>query len=383
MKDTSASHFRRAVAGVASIVLAGALATACTSTSASNGAGGKVADQQTLNRFYAGDYLPVPTSGPRAVPGKKVWMISCGQAFQQCALGSEAFEEAGKKIGWNVTVVDSKANPSTANDLIKQGVAAGVDGIAVYAFDCPTIKGGLLAARQAGIPTVNFSGLDCDYGKFGGQPLFTRTLHDRGGDSFENYAAEYQQARADVLLAYAGKKAKILDLQETSLTNSAVKTEKFTARIKQKCPGCEIVPVKWSYSQVPAAATQIWKSAIQKHPEATVLANDVDDIIPLGLQSAIRQSGRTDLKVIGAEGSGASMQAIRDGSETAALAILPGYVWQMWGLADTLNRVFAGSKDFPDEGGGWTLVDKQHMPAPGKSISVPDFKAGLMKIWVG
>ena len=381
MRDSRATPFRRVVAGT---LLAGALVAGCTSTAGSTGAGNGSADSRTLEHFYAGDYVPVPASGPKAVTGKNVWIVSCGQAFQQCALGTAAFKEAGETIGWHVTVVDSKANPSTANDLIKQAVAAGVDGIAVYSFDCPTVRGGLLAAKQAGIPTVNFAGLDCDYKKFGGERLFTRTLNDRGGDTFEAYAAEYQRARADVLLAYAGKDAKILNLQETSLTNSAVKTEQFTKRIKEKCPGCEIIPVEWAYSQVPAAATQIWKSAIQKHPEATVLSNGVDDIMPLGLQAAIRQSGRTDLTVIGSEGPETSLKAIREGTQTASLAILPGYVWQMWGLADTLNRIFAGSGDFPDEGGGWTLVDRDHnLPAPGESIDVPDFRAGFTKIWFG
>ena len=110
----------------------------------------------------------------------------------------------------------------------------------------------------------------------------------------------------------------------------------------------------------------------------------LDDIMPLGLATAIRQSGRSDLMVIGSEGPETSLAAIREGTQTASLAILPGYIWQMWGLADTLNRIFAGSSDFPDVGGGWILVDKNHnMPAAGQSITVPDFKADFKKIWQG
>lgn len=379
-----APRLRRQVGVTTAAMAALMIVGSCTSLDDSAGAHDGPADEATLKQYYDGDYQPPPTTGPKAVPGKDVWIISCGQAFAQCSRGSAAFKNAGTTLGWDVTIVDSKANPAKANELIKQGVAAGVDGIAVYALDCPTIKGGLVAAKKADIPTVNFAGLDCDADAFdGGEPLFTQTLNTRGGDSFENYAAQYQRARADVLLAYAGQDAKILNLQETSLTNSAIKTKVFTDRIEQECPNCEIIPVKWSYSQVPTAATQIWKSAIQQHPEATVLSNDVDDVMALGLQSALRQSSRPDLMVIGSEGPEPALNAIREGTQTASLAIKPGYAWQMWGLADTLNRVFAGSHEFPDVGGGWTLVDKNHnLPAEGDSIEVPDFMSAFKKFWL-
>jgi ribose transport system substrate-binding protein len=360
----------------------------CTTTGGSPGGtgdGGGPADPTALEKFYEGDYVDVPTEGPAAVSGKEVWVVSCGQAFEQCALGSEAFKEAGERIGWKVTIVDSKADPSTANALINQGVAAGVDGIATYALDCPTMKGGLEAAKAAGIPVVNFAGFDCDYEGFGGgERLFTRTLNTRGGDSFEAYAAAYQHARADVLLGYVGTGAKILQLKETSLTNSAVKAAAFSERIEEKCPDCELVPVEWAYAQVPDAATQVWKAAIQKNPDAAVISNDVDDILPLGFEAALTQSGRDDLIVIGSEGSQPALKAIREGTQTASLAIQSGYTWQMWGLADTLNRVFAGSSDFPDVGGGWILVDEDHnLPAEGEGIEVPDFKSAFEKIWAG
>lgn len=346
--------------------------------------GGEDAGEDLLTGLYDGEFVAVPGSIPKAVSGKDVWFISCGEAFENCAKASAAFKEAGNALGWNVTVVDGEANPAKANDLIKQGVAAKVDGIASIAWDCPTIKAGLLAAREADIPTVNFGGFDCDYPEFGGgEPLFTKTVNSLGGASFEDYIEAYETARADAMLALVGDGVKILSLEEQSLTNQRAKAKAFNSRVEEQCPDCEIVSVDWQFSQVPAAATQIWKSAIQSNPDATVLANATDDIMNLGLRSAIQQSGRRDLFVMGGEGPPANIKLIREGLQSAALAIPPGYAWQMWGEADTLNRIFAGEKQFPDEGGGWVLIDQDHLPAEGDEVEFPDFRGEFTKAWEG
>jgi ribose transport system substrate-binding protein len=371
---------------VAAVALLAVSVAACGSSSGgastSETTGGEAKE---LTKLYAGEWTMPPTSGPKAEKGKEVWFISCGQAFENCAKASEAFEDAGTALGWNVNVVDGEANPSKANELIKQAVAAHVDGIASIAWDCPTIKSGLLAAKQAGIPTVNFGGFDCDFKAFGGgEPLFTKTENVLGGTSFENYIDAYETARADAMLTLTGGgDEKILQLEEQSLTNSKVKSEAFKKEVEAKCPECGLIPVKWQYAQVPQEATQIWKSAIQQNPDAEVLVTSSDDIMNLGLRSAIQQSGHRGLFVMGAEAPPPNQELIREGFESAALAIPPGFAWQMWGEADTLNRVFAKSDEFPDEGGGWVLLDKEHVPAEGEEIKTPDYQGEFEKIWNG
>ncbi|WP_236795652.1 substrate-binding domain-containing protein [Amycolatopsis sp. GM8] len=373
-----------AAAGMVAAVLTSCSMRAPATSSAANAAAINNASP-AVAKLYAGDYGPPPATGPKAQRGKNVWFVSCGQAFDACSGAATAFQEAGRILGWNVTVVDSKASPQTANGLINQAVAAGADGIAVIAFDCPTIRSGLLAAKAANIPTVNFGGLDCDYPGFGGgSGLFTKTENDLGGASWENYAAAYQRARVTTLLGYAPPNPTILNLAEKSSANHDINTKAFLAALNEQCPKCTVIPVEWTFAQVPATATQIWKAAIQSHPEASVLSNDTDSVAPLGLNTAIQQSGRRDLVVIGAEGFPANLSMIRSGVQTAALAIQPGYTWQMYGLADTLNRLFANATDFPDEGGGWVLVDKTHnLPDEGAPLAVPDFAGKFKTLWAG
>lgn len=339
-----------------------------------------------VKKLYAGEYEPPPTSGPPAQKGKTVWQISCGQAYEACAEISEAIVEAGKVLGWNVNVVDGKAEPSTASNLIKQAVAAHVDGILIDGYDCPGIKGALLEAKQANIPVVNFVGLDCDEKAFGGgEPLFTRTENVLGKTTWAAFVERYSQARADAVIDHLGGKGKIISLEENSQAQMQDRTSAFNEEIKAQCPECEVVGVPFTFSQVPNPATQVWQSALQANPEAEVLNNPADSLMAGGLLSAIQRAGRTDdLWVMGEAGGVPNLEYIREGKQGAALA-LNGYRWPAWGEADTLNRIFAGSKEFPNEGYGWTLVDKEHnLPPKGQPFEPPiDYKAAYEKIWNG
>ncbi len=339
-----------------------------------------------VEKLYEGEYEPPPSSGPPAQKGKTVWQISCGQAYEACAEISEAISEAGEALGWNVNVVDGKAEPSTASNLIKQAVAAHVDGILIDGYDCPGIKGALLEAKEANIPVVNFVGLDCNEKAFGGgEPLFTRTENVLGATTWATFVEKYSQARADAVIQHLGGKGKIISLEENSQAQMQDRTSAFNEEIKAKCPECEVVGVPFTFSQVPNPASQVWQSAFQANPDAEVLNNPADSLMAGGLLTAIQRAGRTDdLWVMGEAGGVPNLEYIREGKQGAALA-LNGYRWPAWGEADTLNRIFAGSKAFPNEGFGWTLIDKEHnLPPKGQAFEPPiDYKAAYEKVWKG
>jgi ribose transport system substrate-binding protein len=137
------------VAVLAACALLAALALGCgssdsSSTSGSTGAsspGAKPADDavaqanKALTVDYAGTDRALPQSGPKAVPGKTVWVLSCTQAGAGCALPAAGAMEAGKAIGWNMKLVDGKYDPATYNALIRQATAAKVDGIVLVVVD--------------------------------------------------------------------------------------------------------------------------------------------------------------------------------------------------------------------------------------------------------
>lgn len=341
-----------------------------------------------LAKGYAGDFSPPPSTGPNAVTGKKVWFISCGQLYVACAAMSAAFTEAGNELGWTVTVQDSKADGTVASTLLHQAIAANVDGVALVTFDCPLIKGALLAAKQAKLPVVNFGSSDCNDPAFGGaaaseQPLFTATVKLRGSARALDYFNAGTDARADYIVAKLGAKADILDVSEQSQLEQKAQGVEFGKRLKQICPGCKSTTVPFTFSQVPNPATQIWQSGIQAHPTANVVTASVDSLMPIGLQSAIAQSGRKNMLIGGGEGDPANFDLIRAGKQSFSVVI--PYPWIMWGLADTLNRIYAGgaSGTLPDEGAGFQFVDAEHnLPSVGALYQpTVDYRAAYKKVW--
>ena len=334
---------------------------------------------------YSGSFEPPPSTGPAAVKGKTIWYISCGQAYVACAQEANGFIDAGKRLGWTVNLQDGKATPDVAANLIRLAIAAKADGIAIAAFDCPSIKSALLQAKEAKIPTVAIQSIDCSDPFFGaGEDLFTATINLLGSRNYGDYYRAMGKARAEYIIAKTDGHAKIVSINETGQHGQQLNTEGFTKAIAQ-CPDCTVKATNFTFGQVPNPANQIWKSALLKNPDATVLEYGIDALMSLGLQEAVKQSGRPGLLVGGGEGFPANFDLIRSGVQTFSVAV--PFTWLGWGLADTMNRVLAGEdpRSLPSEGTGFQYIDKDHnLPGPGKTFEPNvDFKSAYEKVWSG
>lgn len=387
----SQSHRMRKGAWALTLSAAAAfmLVTAGCSTIGGDGTGSTDApqvDTSFLEEGYAGVFDAPPTDGPAAQTGKNVWYISCGQAYAACAGAASSFEEAGKALGWDVTITDGKADPNTAATIIKQAVAAGVDGVGLFTFDCPGIKSALLEAKDAGIPVVNYGSLDCDDEAFGGEePLFAASVNESGSSNQADMWKQLGEARAKYTAAVLGDKGgTVININETSQRAHQWQQVGFTDTIKEVCPKCNVVDVPFTFAQVPNKSSEIFKAAILQNPDVGVITWDTDALIGLGLMPVLEQAGlSSDVARVGAEGNPPNMDAIRAGQQTSS-SFIP-YGWYQWGMADTLNRIFAGEDpaSLPSEGGGYMYIDKDHnLPAEGQPVELPiDFKAAYQAVW--
>jgi ribose transport system substrate-binding protein len=341
--------------------------------------------KQMVEAGYKGNFEPPPSSGPKAVSGKTVWIVSCGQAYAACAREAGAFAEAGQNLGWKVEIKDGKADPAAATDVIRQGVAAKVDGIGVSAFDCPGIKSALLQAKQQNIPVVGFGSLDCSDPAFGSQEkLFTATLNALGSDNAGDFYQKMGETRAYYVVAKTNGKADIVSINETSQQIQQRNSAGFQ-KIVSQCSDCKVHVTNFTFTQVPNPATQIWKAALLKEPNATVFEYGIDALMVLGLQTVVEQSGIKNLIVGGGEGFPTNFNLIRRGVQTFSVAV--PYAWMGWAQADTLNRLFAGAnaKDLPSEGLGFQYIDKDHNLPESEKFSEPplDYKSAYLKVWKG
>jgi ribose transport system substrate-binding protein len=395
------TRHRKKYLGAALVVISAlaVLVSACGSSSSSSTTAGSTtssgsnsapwvaqAKADVAKGYGTGLVKPPPASGPKAVKGKNVWYISCGESYSSCADMSKAFKQASGALGWHTTMTDGKASATVAAGLVRQAIAAKADGIVMVSYDCPGVKAALLAAKAAKIPLVSYLSFNCNSPAFphsSSQPsLFVgpRILGatDPSGLStlFGKLVAEYGIAATD------GKMNELFISCSAYVVCDTI--DKGYWKAIKPCTGCNVKNVLYTFAQVPNPATQIWKSAILAHPDANVITYNPGSIMPLGLQTAIKGAGRK-ITVFGAEGGDVNFNNIRSGFEQDA--IVRQDAQGTWATADTLNRIFAGGdpSTFPDEGGGVQVVDKDHnLPAAGQPYkSALDYQSLYEKVWNG
>lgn len=339
-------------------------------------------DDSGLN--YEGT-LREPDMTPRPiVRGKKIAILSAGQASISSSVPVGAAKEAAEAAGWDASIFDVQLNPANAPGLVRQAIAAGVDGIILQAVDCPGIKGPLQEARKKGIEVVGIYAFDCDDPVFKGNDPALFTGRVNYGDDIKDYGKFTEQYGADqakAVIAATGGKAKVLFFNSPTVTVLNYTGKGFKDEIK-KCGGCEIVAeVEFAGAELGPNLQQKAAQALLQHPEANVVKSPYTSATLLGIAPAVVQSGRANkLYVMGGEGFAPELDLMRAGQGVNAVNIAPSD-WTGWAAVDTLNSLFSG-KAPADSGLGWQLVDKQHnLPASGGFTPKVDFKAAYKKVW--
>lgn len=356
------------------------------STSASSEApSGLKAAEKAVTVGYAGTEREPTRKGPPAQKGKRVTVVSCTQSAPGCSIPAAGVKEAGDKLGWKVTVVDGKADPGVYNSAIRQAVAAKADGVVLVAIDCPAVKTSLELAKRDKVPVVSTYGFDCDDPKIGGPSLLAATVN-YGTKTVGEYFTNWGRLQADYVIAKSGGKAKIMILGAPEYLLFRYKVAGFRDEIKKRCPGCEIV----AQQDVPVTglsngkAVQQTQTLLAQHPETTVLVPGYDAMTSTVAQSpAVRSKVAQGMLLVGSEGYIQNMDLIREGIQTSSIAV-PAE-WLGWAGADALNRVIAGDPGIPDQGIGYTIVDKGHNLPPKGENWVPriDFKSAFEATWSG
>lgn len=384
------------VAAAACSSSSGGTSSGSSDSSASSGGGSGTtpasvvaAAQAAVNAAYGTGYDgSPPTTGPRAVTGKNVWYISCGQQAASCAEQATNFEEAAKILDWHVTLCDAKLDSTIEAACVQQAVAAHTNGIAINSFDCDKGEAVLRQAKAADIPVINWNGQDC------GPPgsaasLFTAGVKFQVGsnppsESNITWFTIWGKLMADYAIAKLDGKGTVIFFHETTYTSLIATTNSYDAEMA-KAPGIKVISVPFEITQIPNETTPLIKSALLANPHASAVQTEIDSLIPLGMASAIKTGPNPKIEVFGAEGTQANIDLIREGVQTDSVVRLDDQ--STWAQADELNRIFAGVNpaDLPAEGSGFQIVDMQHnLPPAGTLYQAPvDYQAIYTKIWTG
>jgi ribose transport system substrate-binding protein len=371
-------------------VVGALLATACSSSPASSAAGGTtsaassgsdakiLAAAQAANvRMIAGTNRTPPTGAPKPPKHQSVWVISCLQAAAGCAQPAAAIQQADKALGWQTTVVDGKFDPSTWAAAIQQAIAARANVIITVGFDCSTVKQPLQEAKAAHIVTVGVYGLDCNDLHVGGQAEYSSLLNL--GEPTADYFRQWGRAQADYIIASSSGTAKVVTVSHTDTLITAYLAEGFDQEMA-KCGTCQVVDdVKMVGADlVDGAIVQKVQTALVQHPETTWVHLPYDNLV-LVLAKTI-EATHPGIKLTGGEGFPANADLIRQGVETAGVAISTG--WEGYAAVDTAIRLLDGQKSVPDSGIGLQVMDKTHnLPASGGYVPDIGYVADYLKSW--
>ena len=322
-----------------------------------------------------------PTSRP-AAKGKHIVVISSGQANISNQIPSNGAVEAAKAAGWTADLYDAKLNPANAGPLIRQAIAANVDGIIVDAIDCQTAQQALQEAKAKNIVVVPMYAFDCNDPNAGGaaQGLFSAlTYYGAQNADLDKFTESYGADQANYIISASQNKAKIIAINTPGFAVLYYTLQGFKKTI-QASGGAQIV----STLEVTAAdladgqALPKVQAEILKHPEADWIKSPFTFMTLLAVAPALG-SRAGSLHVMAGEGFAPELDLIRQGKATAANII--SSTWTGWAAIDTMNSVFLKQKPV-DSGIGWTIADKDHnLPASGEFIPPVDFKSEYKKAW--
>ena len=328
-------------------------------------------------------HAPASTARP-AAKGKKIVVISSGQASISSSVPVGAAVEAAKALGWSATVYDEQLNPASAPGLVRQAIASGADGIVLDATDCPTVKGAMEEAKAKGILLVGIYSFDCNDPLFGGggSPLFSGQInYGPGASDIGKFTEGYGADQAKAVIAATGGKAKVVFFNDQEFTVLRYTGKGFLDEMA-KCPGCSVVAkIDFTGAELGPNLQQKVTSALLQHPEANAVKSPYTAATLLGIGPAVTQSGRASkLYVMGGEGFAPELDLIRTGQGLNAVNIAPSD-WTAYAAVDTMNSLFTKAP-IADSGLGWQLVDKANgLPASGAYIPSVDFKAVYKKAW--
>ncbi len=325
--------------------------------------------------IYAGpqDDWRGPTSSPKPASGKKIAYISNDENNDASRAWGVAIQEAGSKIGWDVTIIDGKATPVGWINAFNQAIALGVDGI-ITSADAASLQEPIGEAHAKNIPIVGIhaAALPGPNEKLG---LFTNIQQD---------PREIGKAQADWVIADSNGKGRAVVTSHNEFAIAETKSRATEARLKE-CPGCEVLEyVSSPIAEVAQRQPQLVISWIQKYGTPLYITAVADYTLDFQVP-ALRSAGvdPADVKLVGADGQRSAYERIRSG-EYQVVTVSEPVEMQAYQAIDEVNRAIQGQ---PPSGFVQApyLVTPDNVNAEGGDqnafIPTNDYKKHYLDLW--
>lgn len=283
-----------------------------------------------------------PPPGPAAQVGKKLVFIASDYRNGGVMGTYRGFEEAAKKLGWQVQLKNGNDSKSTQASLLRQAIAARPDGIVIGGFDPGEFRAEVASAKQGRIVLVGWHAAK----EPGPTPdLFT---------NISTQPLDVAQIAADYVIRDARARQRPVGVVIFNDPQYAVANAKTAAMKKalENCPGysaCQVLAVEnVAISAAAAAIPAVVARLAGKHGAAWTYSLAINDTYFDEINYPLISSRRTDIVNVSAgDGSLKALGRIASGIGQQAATVAEPLKLHGYQLADELNRAFAG---FPPSG---------------------------------
>ena len=309
--------------------------------------------------------FPGPDEAISPKPGTKVTVITCSSTGETCVRTAEGAKAAGDTLGWDVTVVDGKGNPTDWNAAMSSALAGGADAIVLAAVPPALVQSGMDEAKKKDVPVIYAHGLDA-------QGSTALVAADR---------AEQGRVIADYIAKDSGGSGKVLVLRDPEFPELEAMDDAFKQELATACPGCKIASQqKFTLGAMTKDVPTIVQAALQSNPDIDYIFGPYD-VTSTFINQGVRASGHGPVKVVATGGDGSSIKSIKS-QELTASAGVPSE-WIGYQAIDAIARTIAG-QPIPDAPvvSGLITKDNVDQQAPnGVYDGGFDYQSAYEKLW--
>jgi ribose transport system substrate-binding protein len=344
--------------------------TSGSSTASSSAPKADTAAAEAAIKPYVGQPSAFPVTDPlKAVKkGATVAFMDCGTSI--CGLFWDLLQPAGKTMGVKLTRYKAGQAANTISGAFDSAFAAKPDAVIVAGIAVELWANSLKKFQDAQIPVVTTGVLGTKkYGIKAAQAAETASVLE--GKLMADYTgAQFADA----------KKIAVYDVPELTFTRLVV--DSYKKELQKVCSDCSVRVTHIPVATMGTTAPQRVVSDLQKN-SGTDLAVFAIDEIEAGLPAALQSAG-IKVKTLGNSPGPTQLQYLKEGKETAALAVdLPVLGWT---LLDQAARQMVGQDLTGDEAKGISPLqflkqeDIKFDPSKGWT-GYPDFAQRFAKLW--
>lgn len=216
--------------------------------------------------------------------------------FISCKKGAdEAAKEVGAELLWDGP---TDLDPAKQNEVVEAWITRGVDAIAVSVENKEAISTVLRKAKDKGIKVITW---DADSQKDARNFLINQATPQGIGETLTDEAARIMGSKGEFAIVTAS----------LSAANQNEWIKYIEARLKEKYPEMKLVTIKPSDGDRDRAFSET-QNILKVYPNVKLVMGIAAPAVP-GIAEAVKQSGRTDVKVTGLSLPNLCKPYIKDG----------------------------------------------------------------------